>query len=320
MTGYLVRRIAANLVVFVLITIAIFALVHNAPGDPIAMQIPPAQLNAGSAAFIATKRHELGLDLPLPVQYLRWVSGAVHGDLGYSLVNGRPVGELLAERIGPTLELTGIGLAIALLLAIPLGTLAALRRNTVLDHSVTVLSLGAVSIPPFFLAIVAIFLLSVQLPLLPSSGISTPGSGAGLGDLVWHLILPVLVLGLTNAGPYMRYVRSSVLGEIGADYVRTAAAKGTSPGRIARSHILRNAMLPVVTVVAANLPQQLAAAVVIEQVFAWPGLGQLALSSVQSHDYSVIIGFALVVAVFVLISNLVADLLYPLIDPRVRLT
>jgi ABC-type dipeptide/oligopeptide/nickel transport system permease component len=317
--AYLVRRLLINLLVFFLITVAIFALVHKAPGDPIAMLIPTAELNSGSAAFIAQKRHQLGLDQSVVLQYWHWLSGVVHGDLGYSLLNGRPVTALLAERIGPTIELMFISLAISLLIAFPLGMLAALKRNTAVDYGATVVSLGSVSIPVFFVALLGIYVFTLKFQLLPSSGISNPAAPS-LVDSIRHLILPALILGFGNSGPFMRYVRSSMITELGSDYIRTAEAKGAPPRRVIVRHALRNSLIPVLTIVASNVPQLLAGAVVVEQVFAWPGMGQLAVSSVNQHDYSVIIGFALLIAILVLLSNLAADVLYTLVDPRVRLT
>ena len=318
MAAYLVRRLVVNLLVFILITIAIFALVHKAPGDPVAMLIPVDQYNSGSAEFIAQKRHELGLDQPIIVQYWNWLAKAVRGDLGYSLLNGRPVSELLAERIGPTVELMGVGLIISLLIAFPLGMIAALRRNTALDYGAAAISLGSVSIPVFFVGLIAIYLFTLKFQWLPSSGMSDP-QAPGLVD--WIRTYP--------AGRHprfrqlrrlMRYVRSSMITELNADYVRTAEAKGASPPRVVVRHALRNSLIPVLTLIAANIPQYLAGAVVVEQVFAWPGMGQLAVSSVGQHDYSVIIGFALLIAILVLLSNMVADVLYTVVDPRVRLS
>jgi peptide/nickel transport system permease protein len=318
LAAYLVRRLLTNVLVFFLITLAIFTLVHKTPGDPIAMQIPADQLNSGSAEFIAAKRHELGLDQSIVVQYWHWLVNALHGDLGYSLLNGRPVTEMLAERIGPTLELMLVGLVISLFIAFPLGILAARRRNTVLDYGTAAVSLGSVSIPIFFVALIAIYVFTLKFQWLPSSGISDP-TAPSLGDTLAHLVLPALILGFGNSGTYMRYVRSSMITELNADYVRTAEAKGATPRRVVLRHALRNSLIPVLTAVATNLGQLLAGAVVIEQVFAWPGMGQLAVSSVGQHDYSVIIGFALLVAILVLLSNLLADVLYTVVDPRVRL-
>jgi ABC-type dipeptide/oligopeptide/nickel transport system permease component len=316
--AYLVRRLLVNVLVFFLITVAVFGLVHKTPGDPIAMQVPPDQLNSGSADFIAAKRHELGLDQPLVVQYWHWLTSALHGDLGYSLLNGRPVTGLILERIGPTIELLSVSLVISLLIAIPLGIQAARKRNTYVDYGGAAISIGSVSIPVFFVALVAIYVFTLKFQWLPSSGISDP-TDPSLGDTLAHLVLPALILGFGNSGAYMRYMRSSMITELSADYVRTATAKGASARRVVLRHALRNSLIPVLTVVMAALPQQLAGAVVIEQVFAWPGMGQLAVSSVGQHDYSVIIGFALFIAVFVLLANLLADVLYTVVDPRVRL-
>ncbi len=318
MVAYLIRRLLINVLVFFLITIAIFMLVHKTPGDPISMLIPPDQLNSGSAAFIAQKRHDLGLDRSVFIQYWDWLGNAVHGNLGYSLLNGRPVTSVLAERIGPTVELMGVGLLLSLLIAFPLGMIAALRRNTAVDYGATVISLGSVSIPVFFLSLIAIYVFTLTFQLLPSSGMSNPAA-PGFVDSLRHLVLPAVILGFGNSGPFMRYVRSSMITELSADYVRTAEAKGASPRRVVVRHALRNSLIPVVTIIASNLPQLLAGAVAVEQVFAWPGMGQLAVSSVNQHDYSVIIGFALIVAVLVLLSNLLADVLYTVVDPRVRL-
>ncbi len=253
------------------------------------------------------------------VQYWHWLAGALRGDLGYSLLNGRPVTSLLAERIGPTLELMGVSLVISLLIAFPLGMIAALKRNSAVDYGATVLSLGAVSIPVFFVALVAIYVFTLKFQWLPSSGISDP-QAPGLVDSLRHLVLPALILGFGNSGPFMRYIRSSMITELGSDYVRTAQAKGAPQRRVVTRHALRNSLIPVLTIIATSVPQLLAGAVVVEQVFAWPGMGQLAVSSVNQHDYSVIVGFALLIAILVLISNLVADVLYTVVDPRVRLT
>lgn len=318
MTAYVVRRLAVNVVVLLLVTIGLFGLVHAAPGDPVSMMVPADQVNSGSAEFIEQKRHELGLDRPLPVQYWSWLSGVVTGNLGYSLVNNRPVTELLIERLGPTIELMGLGLGLGILIAIPLGMLAAVRRNSMFDYTATVVSLSAVSIPGFFLCIVAIYVFALQLGILPSAGMSTPGAPS-LTDSLHHLVLPVLVLAFGVAGPFMRYARSSVIAELSSDYVRTAEAKGASPRRVLFGHVFRNALIPLITVMALSLPALLTGAVVVEQIFSWPGMGQLVISAVNQQDYPVIIGFAFIVAILVLLSNMLADVLYSIADPRVSI-
>lgn len=318
MGAFVIRRLIVNLGVFLLITVGIFALVHAAPGDPVEMMINPEQAGAGGAAYIAQQRHLLGLDQALPVQYWDWLLNAARGNLGFSYLQHRPVTSVLGERLGPTLELMGLAIVVSLVVGVPLGIIAAVRRNTVVDYGATVFSLGAISIPPFFLGITAIYLFSLTWNLLPSAGMSTPGSGS-TGDLVRHLVLPVLILGLAAAGPITRYARSGLIGELAEDYVRTAEAKGASRSRVVLRHAFRNSLIPLITVIAMSIPTLLAGAVVIEQVFAWPGMGQLAISSISQNDYPVIIGFSLYIAALVLFCNLAADVLYAVADPRVEL-
>ncbi|GAB2545350.1 ABC transporter permease [Brachybacterium huguangmaarense] len=318
MASYIGRRLIVNVGVFFVITIAIFSLVHIAPGDPVQMMIPPDQFNASTEAFIEAQRHRLGLDQPLPIQYLSWLGNALQGDLGYSISTSRPVGELLLERAVPTVELMGLALFLSIVIAVPLGLLAAVHRNRVLDYIISTFSMVAISTPPFFFGIIAIYVVSLKLGLLPSAGMASPSDGSTV-DLLRHLILPVSILGIGGSGPLIRYVRSSALNEINSEYVRTAVAKGASPMRVIGVHVLRNAMIPIVTVVALSLPGLLAGAVLIEQIFAWPGMGQLAVTAVARKDYPVIIGFAVLVSLLVLAANLLADILYTVVDPRVSL-
>lgn len=319
MTTFVVRRVLVNIVVFVLIGIGMFLLVRAAPGDPVRMMIRPEDLQEGSEAFIQARREELGLNDPIFVQYARWFLDALTGNLGDSFVNRRPVTGLLMERLGPTVLLMSTALAISLLIAIPLGTVAAVRRNTGVDYAAAALSLGVISVPSFFLGIVAIYIFSLQLGWLPSSGMSTPGGGGG-ADILQHLIMPAAILGLASAGPLTRYVRGSLIDELSSDYVRTAEAKGATPARVVTRHALRNSLIPLITIIMINIPQMLAGAVVLEQVFAWPGMGQLAVRAVTAQDYPVIVGFALYVAALVLICNLLADIAYAAVDPRVKVT
>ncbi|MBB4907904.1 ABC transporter permease [Actinophytocola algeriensis] len=318
MGAYLVRRVLVSVLVLVLVSIGIFWLFRLAPGDPVEMMLPPQNRGPGSEAFIAAKRAELGLDEPVWVQYFTWLGNAVTGDLGYSLDTGRSVSDLLGERVGPTVYLMGLSLLLALVIAVPLGLLAAVRKGRFADYAASVVSLGAVCTPPFFLGILGIYVFSLKLGLLPSAGMSTPGQYS-VGDSLSHLLMPLVILAFSQSGQFTRYVRSSVIAELHADYVRTAEAKGVSATGVVTRHVLRNALIPVITIVALSLPNVLAGAVVIETVFAWPGMGQLAIASFQGRDYPVIIGFALFFSIMVLLSNLIADLLYTLVDPRVSL-
>lgn len=318
MARYTARRLLVNVLVFFVISVGIFLLVRAAPGDPVRMMVNPEQMQAGGEAFIAAKRAELGLDQPLPIQYAIWLRHALTGDLGFSYVSQRPVTTVLAERIGPTVLLMAVALALGTAVAVVCGTLAALRRNGIVDYLTSLFSLGTISIPSFFLGIAAIYLFALVLGVLPSAGMSTPGDGSA-SDIARHLILPGSILGLSVAAALTRYVRSGLLAELAADYVLTAEAKGAPPWRVVFHHALRNALIPLITVVMIYIPQLLAGAVVLEQVFAWPGMGQLAVSSIEQLDYPVVVGFALYIAVLVLLCNLAADLLYALADPRIKL-
>ena len=318
MGAFVLRRLLVNVLVFFMISIGVFGLVRAAPGDPIQVMIDPVQMQSGGEEFIARKRAELGLDQPLPVQYASWLKRALTGDLGTSYVSHRPVTEVLSERLGPTVLLMGTALLIALLLGLVIGTVAAIRRNSVVDYTATVVSLATISVPSFFLGIAGIYLFALTMGVLPSSGMSTPGAGGGV-DILRHLVMPAGILGLSLAGPLTRYVRSGLIGELGADYVRTAEAKGAAPGRVVVRHALRNALIPLITVLLIYIPQLFGGAVVIEQVFAWPGMGQLVVSSISQLDYPVIVGFALYISLLVLVCNLAADLLYAVADPRVSL-
>lgn len=319
MGAFLVRRLMTNVLVFFAISVGVFALVRAAPGDPIQVMIDPVQMQGGGEEFIARKRVELGLDKPLPLQYVLWLKRAVTGDLGTSYVSHRPVTELLFERLGPTVLLMGTALLIGVVLGLVVGTAAAVRRNSAVDYTATVLSLATISVPTFFLGIAAIYVFALTLNLVPSSGMSTPGSGSGGADILLHLILPGAILGLSMAGPLTRYVRSGLIGELSADYVRTAEAKGAGPGRVVIRHALRNALIPLITILMIYIPAVLGGAVVVEQVFAWPGMGQLVVSSIGQLDYPVIVGFALYISLLVLVCNLAADVLYAIADPRVNL-
>ncbi len=319
MVVYVARRLLVNVGVFLVISIGIFGLVHAAPGNAIEMQIGPTDFNSGTKAFIATREAQLGLTKPVPVQYLDWLFNAIRGHLGLSYVNNQPVVSLIAGRLLATSELMGLSLLLALVIAVPLGVFAAYRKNTLADYGTTVLSMLTISVPSFLLGIIAIYVLALRWQLLPTSGMNTPGVSS-FTDSLRHLIMPVTILALAQTGPLLRYVRSGMLGELNQDYTRTAVAKGAGTTRVLFLHAFRNSLIPLVSVVMLTLPTLLAGAVVVETVFAWPGMGQLVIYSTQERDYPVIIGFAMISAALVLLCNLAADVLYSVVDPRVRLT
>jgi peptide/nickel transport system permease protein len=319
MYRWLVRRILISIPVLVGITVLSFVFVRLAPGDPVRMMVNPEYMAGGAEEYIARRRAELGLDQPLPIQYVAWVSEVARGNLGYSFFDRRPVGDILKERVWPTTELMGAALLLALVVGVPLGLMAAVKQYSVLDYASAVVSLATISTPSFFLGLAAIYIFSLKLNLLPTSGMFTAGAERNWLDDLHHLVLPAIILGLNLAGPFVRYARSSLLEVVRQDYLTTAHAKGLQSGLVIVRHALPNALIPLITVVALQIPALFAGAVVIEQIFSWPGMGQLALASITQRDYPVLMGFTMIIAVLVLLSNLLADMAYAVVDPRIRL-
>jgi peptide/nickel transport system permease protein len=295
------------------VSVILFTLMRLAPGGPEAVLVG----GEFSQEVAAQVRERLGLDRPLLAQYGSWVRAALTGDLGRSFKTGDPVLALILDRLGPTLQLTGGALALALLVAVPLGVLAAVRRDTAWDTAASAVSLFGVSFPSFWLGIMLILLFSEALHLLPPSGLSEYGREADVGARVRHAVLPTLTLGLIQMAAFMRFTRSSLLEALRQDYVRTARAKGVPGGRVIWRHAFRNALIPVVTVVGLSLPTLVGGAVLTETVFAWPGIGRLAVGAVFERDYPVIMGVNLLVAAVVIVANLLTDLAYCVIDPRI---
>jgi ABC-type dipeptide/oligopeptide/nickel transport system permease component len=287
------------------------------PGDPAEMLLDPLSFQGDRVAALAQLRTQLGLDKPLPLQYLAWMGQLLQGNLGYSYVDGRPVLTVILGRLGPTVQLMGSALAIALLFGVPTGILAALRRNSWVDYIASTVSLLAISVPTFFLGLVGIYVLGLKLHWLPVGGLHANGQDS-VGDLVRHLALPALILGFGLAGPYVRYSRSSMLEVLGQDYLTTARSKGLTGRQVIFGHAVPNALIPLVTVLAIQVPILLGGAVVIENVFALPGIGTLVLDSIQARNYPIVLAFVMAVSVFVLLCNLLADVAYAVIDPRIR--
>jgi peptide/nickel transport system permease protein len=316
---WLARRVLVAVPVLLGITLVTFVGIRAAPGDPVRVALDP--LIAGGPAgeaYIARRRHELGLDQSIIVQYFDWLRNVLRGDLGYSFASGQPVSTVLGQRIGPTLELMGTALAIAIIVGACIGIAAALRQYSLFDHGATALSLTFISVPQFFLGLLAIYVLTVRLRVFPTGGMSTLGQPSGLLDRLHHLALPALILGLTFAGPFVRYTRTSMLETLGKEYLLAARARGLSGRRVALSHALPNAMLPLIAVLGLQIPLLVAGAVVIETIFQWPGMGQLLLSSFLARDYPVLSGFVLILALFVFAGLLLSDILYGVLDPRIR--
>ncbi|GAB7193665.1 ABC transporter permease [Kineococcus sp. NUM-3379] len=311
MTAHLLRRTGQSVLVLFGVAVAVFALVHLVPGDPVRLALGT---RFDQAAYDAL-RQRAGLDLPLPTQFVQWLGGALTGDLGVSFRSGEPVTLLILERLPATLSLAFASILVALAIAVPLGTLSALRPRSLVDSASTVVSQVGISVPEFWMGILLILLFAGVLDWLPAGGYVPLSQDPG-GWLA-SLVLPALTTGLVSGSVLTRFTRSSVLEALGADHVRTARAKGLPASAVLRWHVLRNALLPLVTVTGVQLAYLLSGVVIVEIVFAWPGLGLMALQAVQDRDYPVLQGAVLLFAVVFLVINLVVDLLYSRLDPRI---
>ncbi len=318
------RFLIARLVKMVAIVLAIvcvnFLLIHAAPGDP--ASVLAGQSGSADPQFIAQLRHQFGLDQPLSTQLWIYVSSVMRGDLGVSHLQQRPVLDLIMERLPATLLLTGTAFAFALIAGIALGAAAAKRVGTWTDSAITVLALGFYATPIFWVGLMLVLVFSVTLDWLPSFGMNTVGADlhgwAAVLDTSKYLVLPALTLGLFYMAVYARLTRSAMLDVAGEDFIRTARAKGVPEGRILRRHILRNALLPVVTLAGIQAGQLIGGSVLVETVFAWPGIGRLAFDALLARDYQVLLGVFLTTAILVVLFNLATDLIYLVIDPRMQ--
>ena len=311
MTAYVVRRLLLMVPVAFLVTIGVFMLIHLSPGDPALILLGEDR----TPQAIAQIHQQLGLDKPLYVQYLIWLGRLAHGDLGTSITTHEQVTGAILDRLPATLELGIVSLVWSLLVAIPLGTIAAVRRGSVLDQLATGLTVAGVSIPNFFIGIVLIFVLSVSLRLFPFGGY-VPFTEDPLESLR-HVLLPAIALGTAGTAINMRFTRSSMIEVLNHDYIRTARAKGASWRRVVFVHALKNALIPVVTIVGLQIGGIIEGAVVTETVFTWPGVGRLAVESIFNRDYTVVQGIVLLAAFSYMFANLLVDLVYGWLDPRI---
>jgi peptide/nickel transport system permease protein len=260
-----------------------------------------------------------GLDQPLPVRYVRWFVEAMQGNLGYKLGGvGLPVLDTVMRGLGASLLLMGTALLIGIFVGIPLGMLSALRQYSKLDYALTGVAFLGISIPSFMLGLLGLYIFGLTIRIFPIGGMVTAGQPFSLPDLISHLALPALILGVAYVAILMRYTRSAMLEVLGSLYITTADAKGLPPRIVITRHALRNALIPIVTIIGLSLPELVGGAVIIETVFSWPGLGSMMVEAVTGRDYPMIMGLSLVVAIFVLIANLVTDVAYAVVDPRIR--
>jgi peptide/nickel transport system permease protein len=312
--GIAARRAAQALPLLLLISILVFALIHAAPGGPLAIYLENPNVRP---ADIERLRRSLGLDQPLPVQYLAWLKGFVTGDWGFSFTDGRPVIDRLAERLPATLELIGASLLVALAASLPAGVATAIRRRGPLDRLVSTLTLAGISLPAFWFGLLLQLVFAVWLGWLPSSG-RTSLLSSGIADRLAHLALPATVLAVLHAAAWTRYLRSAMGRVIAQRFILAARGRGIPERTLRYRHALRNALLPFVTVVLLDAAIMVSGAVVTESVFAWPGLGGLFTEALARRDYTVLMAFLMLSSFAVILLNFVADLSYRLLDPRVR--
>ncbi len=318
MGRYLIRRSLQAIPILLLLSIFMFLLIHALPGGPEQVLFNPHLSVAGRADL----RARFGLDQPLPLQYIHWLGNSLVGNFGFSFANNQPVSSILAQRFPATLQLFVLALSLALVLAIFLGVISGVRQNSITDYALTTISYFGIAMPAFLLGIFLQDIFAVQLHWLPVSGTSTPGYSfdpfnAAL-DRFLHLLLPMIALSFLFIAGWSRYMRSSMIDVVKQDYMRTARAKGVNPTTILIRHALRNALIPLVTVVAIDFGSIAGGATITEGIFAWPGMGSLFLDSLQIRDYPVLLAMLIISGFFVIVFNLLADVLYGVLDPRIR--
>lgn len=320
MGAYVVRRLLISIPVLLGITLLGFVALRTAPGDPLLASANPEVLAniAANPEILEEQRRKLGFDQPVfPNQYVRWLGGVLQGDLGYSLTSHRTIAYEISSRLPQTLLLMVTALTLAVAIGIPIGVITAVRQYSRVDYGLNAAAIFLASTPPFVLGLLAIYIFAVNLHWLPTSQPHTPGR-TDIGDAIYHLILPAGVLAIVNAAPLVRYTRASMLDVLNSEYVTTARSKGLPYRLVIVRHALRNGLIPIITLVALLLPEAIAGAVITEQIFAWNGMGQLAVKAAGARDPSLLMAIILITGVTVLFANLLADIAYAVADPRVR--
>lgn len=313
MKQYILKRILIAIPTLIGITIIDYAIMCFA-GSPLEM-LQGARISQDA---LAARAAQLGLDQPFYIQYFAWLLQLLKGNLGYSIKSYQPVSDMILSHLGPTLLLMGASLLVSLIMSIPAGIYSAIRQYSKGDYIVVTASFLGSSIPSFFLSLLLVYIFTMKLGLLPSDGMITLGTSGGATDVAVHMIMPVLVLSVSMAGTNIRYIRSAMLEILQKDYLRTARAKGIGERLVINRHALRNAMVPIVTVIGMQIPVLFGGAVIVEQLFSWPGLGLMTMSAILTRDYPVIMGVCLLSAVVVLLANLVTDILYAVVNPTIQ--
>ncbi len=323
MLRFIVRRLLIAVPILLGVSIVTFTFANLAPGDPVSALVRPG--SDVKPQDVEKLKEALGLNKPLPERYAAWLGQIVQGNLGVELVGGSSISKALAKRIPNTVKLMGTALLISVVVGVALGVVSAFRQHSKLDNAMTVVVISGISLPPYLLAILAIYVFAVLpfqlfgIKLLPAGGLEDPVSTLPpIVDEMWHLILPALVLAFAGTATFLRYTRASVLEVMRQDHVTTARSKGLDERVVRTRHVLRNALLPVVTVLGLSLPSLIVGAIFVETLFSWPGVGQYAIESTREHDYAAIMAVALLTAVAIILANLITDITYAYVDPRIR--
>jgi peptide/nickel transport system permease protein len=316
---YIIRRLLQMIPVFLGIVILVFFIVHNAPGGPYATLMDPRM----TAAMKAELNAKLGLDQPIYIQFYNWGAEALRGNLGYSTIYQQKVTDVIKTYIGPTFLLTFVALLFSLLVGIPTGIISATRQYSKTDHTLTIFSLIGISMPSFFFGLLLLQYFTITLGWTPFSGMRSvgvryPNMFALWLDIARHMILPVIVLGLGSTASFMRYTRSAMLEVVRQDYIRNARAKGLKEQVVIYRHALRNALIPVITLLGFWVPGLLSGAVITESIFGWPGMGRVAIRAAMNRDYPLLLGINMLLSLLTLFGNLLADIFYGIADPRIK--
>ena len=315
MFRYILKRLLYAIPVFLGITFVIYTQINLAPGGPLSVLAASGEM---SLSDLEALKISMGLDKPIVIRYFIWLGDLLHGDFGISYRTSQEVSLMISQRIMPSLMLTGTGILAAMLVGVPLGIISAYKPNSVWDHISTFISFIGASVPNFFLSLLLIYVLAVKLKWFPTSGMQSSGMSGNLLDLLHHLALPAFVCGIQPIGNYIKQTRSSVLEVLNEEYIKTARSKGLTNVVIVLKHAFRNALIPIVTTISLSIPFLIGGAVVTEQIFAWPGIGSLMITAITSRDYPVIMGVAVLICGVVLVANLILDLIYAALDPRIK--
>lgn len=314
MIRYLIKRLLLAIPTFLGITLFVFCLANMAPGSPVDVLANSANLSPEAYAEL---EHSLGLDKPIIARYGIWLGDLLQGDMGMSTRTNAPVSQVIGERVGNSLLLTISGLVLCLIISLPLGILSAYKPGSAWDNVANVVAFLGSSLPGFFISLILAYFFAAKLGWLPATGMYDSNGPRTLVELIRHMIMPTFVMGFTMCGEFIKQTRSSMLEVFNDDYVKTARSKGLHEPQVIVRHVLRNALIPLVTMIALSVPFLLGGAVVTEQVFSWPGLGSLMVLSINQRDYNAIMGVTVFIAAGVLICNLILDLLYAKLDPRI---